>query len=62
MCPLGGRANPLWPISLRAGSGGGWLDRFITGRAKEKNLRVDFITVHWHGPDFSAAARDRVES
>ena len=34
---------------------GGWLDRFMKG-AKEKNLRVDFITVHWYGSDFSDAA------
>jgi RNA polymerase sigma factor (sigma-70 family) len=34
---------------------GGWLDRFMTG-ARAKNLRVDFITLHWYGSDFSAAA------
>jgi len=34
---------------------GQWLDRFMTG-AKEKGLRVDFITLHWYGSDFSAAA------
>ena len=33
---------------------GGWLDRFMTG-AKQKNLRVDFITLHWYGSDFSGA-------
>ncbi|WP_250007008.1 sigma-70 family RNA polymerase sigma factor [Actinoplanes sp. M2I2] len=34
---------------------GGWLDRFMTG-AKQKGYRVDFITVHWYGSDFSPAA------
>ncbi|MGX6607623.1 sigma-70 family RNA polymerase sigma factor [Micromonosporaceae bacterium Da 78-11] len=34
---------------------GGWLDRFMTG-AKDKGLRVDFITLHWYGSDFSDAA------
>lgn len=34
---------------------GGWLDRFMTG-AKDKGYRVDFITLHWYGSDFSAAA------
>ena len=34
---------------------GGWLDRFMKG-AKAKNLRVDFITLHWYGSDFSDAA------
>ena len=34
---------------------GGWLDRFMTG-AKQQDLRVDFITLHWYGSDFGAAA------
>ncbi|XVU23425.1 sigma-70 family RNA polymerase sigma factor [Actinoplanes sp. CA-054009] len=34
---------------------GGWLDRFMSG-AKNKGYRVDFITLHWYGSDFSAAA------
>lgn len=34
---------------------GGWLDQFMAG-AKQKGLRVDFITVHWYGSDFSGAA------
>ena len=33
----------------------GWLDRFMTG-ARRQGLRVDFITLHWYGSDFSAAA------
>ena len=37
---------------------GGWLDRFMTG-AKQKGYRVDFITLHWYGSDFSAAAVDQ---
>ncbi|MEU8233874.1 sigma-70 family RNA polymerase sigma factor [Actinoplanes sp. NPDC048967] len=61
-------ALAAWPklqeTGLRLGSpavayggdtAGGWLDRFMKG-AKEKNLRVDFITVHWYGSDFSDAA------
>ncbi len=34
---------------------GGWLDRFMTG-ARQKGDRVDFITLHWYGSDFSGAA------
>jgi RNA polymerase sigma factor (sigma-70 family) len=34
---------------------GGWLDRFMSG-ARQKGYRVDFITLHWYGSDFSAAA------
>jgi hypothetical protein len=62
------KALGLWPrlqsTGLRLGSPsvafggdtkGGWLDRFMTG-AKQKNLRVDFITLHWYGSDFSDAA------
>ena len=37
---------------------GGWLDQFMTG-AKQKGYRVDFITLHWYGSDFSAAAVDQ---
>jgi RNA polymerase sigma factor (sigma-70 family) len=37
---------------------GGWLDRFMTG-AEQKGYRVDFITLHWYGSDFSAAAVDQ---
>nr|WP_221377815.1 sigma-70 family RNA polymerase sigma factor [Actinoplanes polyasparticus] len=37
---------------------GGWLDRFMTG-AKQKGYRVDFITLHWYGSDFSGAAVDQ---
>ncbi|MCO8273101.1 sigma-70 family RNA polymerase sigma factor [Actinoplanes sp. TRM 88003] len=34
---------------------GGWLDRFMTG-AEQKGYRVDFITLHWYGSDFSSAS------
>ena len=62
------QALQLWPdlqaTGMRLGSPavayggdteGGWLDSFMKG-AKEKKLRVDFITVHWYGGDFSDAA------
>ena len=62
------QALELWPqlqaTGMRLGSPavayggntpGGWLDRFMTG-AKQRNLRVDFITVHWYGSDFGDAA------
>jgi hypothetical protein len=62
------QALDLWPqlqaTGLRLGSpavatggatAGGWLDRFMTG-ARERGLRVDFITLHWYGSDFSTAA------
>ncbi|GAA2539494.1 hypothetical protein GCM10010435_03510 [Winogradskya consettensis] len=42
-------------VAYGADTDGGWLDRFMTG-AKDKNLRVDFITLHWYGSDFSDAA------
>jgi len=31
---------------------GGWLDQFMQG-AKAKGYRVDFITLHWYGGDFT---------
>jgi uncharacterized protein YkwD len=65
------QALALWPrleqTGLRLGSPavaggadlpGGWLDRFLTG-ARERGLRVDFITLHWYGADFSDAAADQ---
>ena len=36
---------------------GGWLDRFMKG-ARQRNHRVDFITLHWYGSDFAPAAVD----
>ncbi|GAA4190428.1 hypothetical protein GCM10022252_28730 [Streptosporangium oxazolinicum] len=62
------QALSLWPkltaTGLKVGSpavawggdrAGGWLDRFMTGAA-QRNLRVDFITLHWYGGDFRAEA------
>ena len=62
------QALDLWPqlqaTGMRLGSPavayggdtpGGWLDRFMTG-ARQRNLKVDFITLHWYGSDFSSAA------
>jgi hypothetical protein len=62
------QALDLWPqlqgTGMRLGSPavayggdtpGGWLDRFMTG-ARQRNLRIDFIPLHWYGSDFSAAA------
>jgi len=62
------QALDLWPqleaTGMRLGSpavavggadAGGWLDRFMSG-ARQRGLRVDFITLHWYGADFSSAA------
>jgi hypothetical protein len=62
------QALDLWPqlqaTGMRLGSPavayggdtpGGWLDRFMAG-AKQRQLRVDFIPLHWYGSDFSDAA------
>ncbi|WP_447009364.1 sigma-70 family RNA polymerase sigma factor [Saccharothrix hoggarensis] len=62
------QALDLWPrlqaTGMRLGSpavahsgdkAGGWLDRFLAG-ARQRGLRVDFITVHWYGSDFGPAA------
>ena len=42
-------------VAYGGDTAGGWLDRFMAG-AKSKGLRVDFITLHWYGSDFSSAA------
>jgi len=42
-------------VAYGGDTAGGWLDRFMSG-AKQRGLRVDFITLHWYGSDFSAAA------
>ena len=39
---------------------GGWLDQFMTG-ARQRGYRVDFITVHWYGSDFSSAAVEQLQ-
>ena len=62
------QALDLWPqlqaTGMRLGSPavayggdtpGGWLDQFMSGAAG-RGYRVDFITLHWYGSDFSAAA------
>lgn len=62
------QALNLWPrlqsTGMRLGSpavaygadgSGGWLDRFLAG-ARGRGYRVDFITLHWYGSDFSDAA------
>jgi RNA polymerase sigma factor (sigma-70 family) len=59
------QALDLWPklmatgmtlgspaVATDAATPGGWLDQFMAG-AKAKGYRVDFITVHWYGGDFS---------
>ncbi|MFF4876790.1 sigma-70 family RNA polymerase sigma factor [Micromonospora sp. NPDC000668] len=61
------RALDLWPQLMATGSrlgspavawGGadpqGWLDRFMTG-ATSRGHRVDFITLHWFGAEFTTA-------
>ncbi|MEV4316833.1 sigma-70 family RNA polymerase sigma factor [Actinocrispum sp. NPDC049592] len=68
------QALDLWPqlqsTGMRLGSpavafggdkAGGWLDRFMTGAAA-RGLRVDFITLHWYGGDFSPAAVGQLKS
>jgi hypothetical protein len=60
-----GQALSLWPqleaTGMRLGSPavaadgatpGGWLDQFMSGAAA-RGYRVDFITLHWYGADFS---------
>ncbi|WP_435176231.1 sigma-70 family RNA polymerase sigma factor [Actinacidiphila sp. bgisy145] len=59
------QALALWPklesagkvlgspaVAYGADTAGGWLDRFMTG-ARQKGYRVDFITLHWYGGDFT---------
>jgi RNA polymerase sigma factor (sigma-70 family) len=59
------QALDLWPqlmatgltlgspaVASGAATPGGWLDQFMAG-AKARGYRVDFITVHWYGGDFS---------
>ncbi len=42
-------------VSAGAADPGGWLDQFMAGAAG-RNYRVDFITLHWYGSDFTTAA------
>jgi RNA polymerase sigma factor (sigma-70 family) len=59
------QALDLWPQLMATGmtlgspavaddaaTPGGWLDQFMAG-AKARGYRVNFITVHWYGGDFS---------
>jgi RNA polymerase sigma factor (sigma-70 family) len=39
-------------VAFDAATPGGWLDQFMTG-AKARGYRVNFITVHWYGGNFS---------
>lgn len=68
------RALDLWPqlqatgrrlgspaVATGAATAGGWLDQFMAG-ARQRGLRVDFITLHWYGSDFSANAVGQLES
>lgn len=48
-------------VAWGADQDGQWLDRFMAG-AKQRGLRVDFITLHWYGSDFSSAATGQLES
>ena len=60
-----GKALDLWPQLMSTGltlgspavasggaTAGGWLDQFMSG-AKSRGYRVDFITLHWYGSDFT---------
>jgi RNA polymerase sigma factor (sigma-70 family) len=59
------QALDLWPklmatgmtlgspaVASGAATAGGWLDQFMQGAAA-RGYRVNFITVHWYGADFS---------
>ncbi|WP_461015163.1 glycosyl hydrolase [Streptomyces daliensis] len=48
-------------VAYDAAKDGSWLDRFMKG-AKERNLRVDFIPVHWYGSDFGPGASEQLAS
>ncbi len=68
------QALALWPrlqatgmrlgspaVAFGADTPGGWLDRFISG-VRARGYRLDFITLHWYGSDFSAAATNHFSS
>jgi hypothetical protein len=42
-------------VASGGAAAGGWLDQFLAG-ARQRGYRVDFITLHWYGSDFSANA------
>jgi hypothetical protein len=41
-------------VASGGATAGGWLDRFMSGAAAN-GYRVDFITLHWYGSDFTTA-------
>lgn len=41
-------------VAFGGATPGGWLDRFMSGAAR-RHYRVNFITLHWYGGDFSTA-------
>jgi hypothetical protein len=47
-------------VAVNAAQAGGWLDRFLSG-ARQRGYRVDFITMHWYGSDFSDAATGQLK-
>jgi hypothetical protein len=47
-------------VAVNAAQPGGWLDRFLSG-ARDRGYRVDFITMHWYGSDFSDAATGQLK-
>jgi Glycosyl hydrolase catalytic core len=47
-------------VAVNAAQPGGWLDRFLSG-AKQRGYRVDFITMHWYGSDFSDGATGQLK-
>jgi hypothetical protein len=62
------QALALWPklmatglklgspaVAAGAATPGGWLDHFMSG-VKAHRYRVNFITLHWYGGDFSTGA------
>jgi RNA polymerase sigma factor (sigma-70 family) len=62
------QALDLWPQLMATGltlgspavatggdTPGGWLDQFMSGAAS-RGYRVDFITLHWYGSDFTTAS------
>ena len=62
------QALSLWPklmstgmklgspaVAANAATAGSWLARFMKG-AKARGYRVNFITVHWYGGDFTTSA------
>jgi hypothetical protein len=62
------QALDLWPALMATGlvlgspavatggdRAGGWLDQFMSGAAS-RGYRVDFVTLHWYGGDFTTSS------